>query len=358
MSENSSIAGKKLKELLAHIETKQSLTEYLAEYTMKQLKDEVRLAISYSKETITNMNDFCDDLVRHDHEEADTLMILHAYDVACKNIFRECVVVSPDTDVFLLLLHFYEKMPNAIIFRTGKKEKLREISIQKCFEAIGTKHASAILGFHTLTGCDQIGRFAGKSKTTWWNIFQNADDDMLTALANLGNQEALPDLTTLEHIERFVASAYTDKRLCKSISSLPVLRWNLFSKFQWEAGQLPPTSSALKCKVFRSHFCCIVLKRSLQGTQNLPSPEGYGWEINDGTLEQIMTDNLPAPIALIELSVCSCKTGCTTKRCKCLKHKLICTDMCKCQNCENDNNFYDENYDDFEYFENDSEVED
>lgn len=58
-----------------------------------------------------------------------------------------------------------------------------------------------------------------------------------------------------------------------------------------------------------------------------------------------MTDNLPAPIALNELSVCSCEGGCTTKRCKCLKNNLVCTDMCKCEGCKNndtcDNDYVD-----------------
>ena len=52
----------------------------------------------------------------------------------------------------------------------------------------------------------------------------------------------------------------------------------------------------------------------------------------------------------------SCKSDCSTKRCKCNKNGLICTDMCKCLNCKNNN---DENdiiatqdieLDDFDYF--------
>ena len=51
----------------------------------------------------------------------------------------------------------------------------------------------------------------------------------------------------------------------------------------------------------------------------------------------ITTDELPAPIGLIELSMCSCKAECDTARCVCRKHKLICTDMFKCSEaCKND----------------------
>ena len=41
----------------------------------------------------------------HDHEEADTLLVLQAIDVANRYPFTEVVVFSPDTDVFLLLVH-------------------------------------------------------------------------------------------------------------------------------------------------------------------------------------------------------------------------------------------------------------
>ena len=100
----------------------------------------------------------------------------------------------------------------------------------------------------------------------------------------------------------------------------------------------------------------MVLKRSHLSKQNLPSPEGYGWELNGTCLDPIMTDNLPAPLALIELSVCSCKGDCSTRRCKCFKNALVCTDMCKCQECKNNDTFEDVDQEIFEY--NDSDVDD
>ena len=48
-----------------------------------------------------------------------------------------------------------------------------------------------------------------------------------------------------------------------------------------------------------------------------------------------MTDNLPAPMVMIELSVCGCKSECSTNRCKCRKNGLPCMDTCKCKGCEN-----------------------
>ena len=75
---------------------------------------------------------------------ADTLVILHAIDVAKEVPFKECIVFSPDTDVFLFLVHFYQVLPHVTIFRTGRGDKEHDISIPKCREAIGFKRAQAI----------------------------------------------------------------------------------------------------------------------------------------------------------------------------------------------------------------------
>ena len=146
VSDDCDISGKSLKQLLGHIETKQALTEYLARYTKNEMGSSVRLIVTYSKTTEANTENLSEEIKNHDHEEADTLLILHAIDVAKENPFKECIVLSPDTDVFLLLVHFYQVLPHVTIFRTGRGDKERDISIPKCHEAIGFKRAQAILG--------------------------------------------------------------------------------------------------------------------------------------------------------------------------------------------------------------------
>ena len=47
-----------------------------------------------------------------------------------------------------------------------------------------------------------------------------------------------------------------------------------------------------------------------------------------------MTTNPPAPDSIMELISCGCKTGCQTDRCRCRKNELLCTEMCRCKNCE------------------------
>ena len=336
VSDMGNISNVPLKQLLANIETKRELTIYLTECSQQALQDEgLNFSITHNLVTITNIRDFNMELKSHDHEEADTLLVLHAIDAAKHDIFTECYVFSPDTDVFLLLIYYCESLPLATYFRTGRGFDERDINIKQCFEVLGAGRSAAILGFHVLTGCDQIGRFSGKSKITWWKSYMKADDDILQALSCLGDSETLPNLYTLENVARFLVNTYGKKKMAKELSTLARLCWFLFSKFQHDATKLPPTMSALKYKIFRSHFICLVLKRSHISKQNLPLPQNYGWELNGESLDPILTDNLPAPLGLIELSVCGCTGDCSTKRCKCYKYNFVCTDMCKCRNCSN-----------------------
>ena len=53
-------------------------------------------------------------------------------------------------------------------------------------------------------------------------------------------------------------------------------------------------------KMFRSHYVTMTLKRAVVSKQNLPCVLNYGWEIVENNIIPILTDNLPAPLALIE----------------------------------------------------------
>ena len=50
----------------------------------------------------------------------------------------------------------------------------------------------------------------------------------------------------------------------------------------------------------------------------LPSPAEFGWKFDDAseTYIPVMTNELPTPESVIELSMCGCKTGCQTERSK------------------------------------------
>ena len=151
----------------------------------------------------------------------------------------------------------------------------------------------------------------------------------------------MPTLETIKSLERWDVTADGESKGPATIRTITELRCYLYSKFQSDISDLPPKAAALKYNICRCHYIALILRKSLLTMQERLSPLIYGWENYGDTYKAIMEDELPAPIALIELSVCTCKTKCVGvekmwKRCKCRKNKLQCTDMCKCINCAND----------------------
>lgn len=67
-----------------------------------------------------------------------------------------------------------------------------------------------------------------------------------------------------------------------------------------------------------------------------------------------------APDGQLENVNCGCKSGCSTRRCACVKAELKCTGLCGCNSCVNidddDNTMIDD--DEKDEFNNDVEVDD
>ena len=59
------------------------------------------------------------DLQGHNHEEGDTLIILHCFQIAKIDPVREVVIVCSDTDVLLMLLYHYQTLCTQTTMRVG-----------------------------------------------------------------------------------------------------------------------------------------------------------------------------------------------------------------------------------------------
>ena len=162
-----------------------------------------------------------DILLTHSQEEAGTLLILHALTV---DKDADVTVDSPDTDVLILLINMFQRLPVAIKFLTGKGKLRRRIAVKPIYDALGEKRASAIIGFHSFTGCDDMsGRFAGRSKDWCFKVFMSCDNKILDALASLGKSD--PSLEVSSQLEHFVCLLFKSKMYTK----VNGLRWFLFS---------------------------------------------------------------------------------------------------------------------------------
>ena len=128
-----------------------------------------------------------------------------------------------------------------------------------------------------------------------------------------------------------------------SIEDIGDLRWFLFSKHNLSAERLPPTWGSLQYHVLHSHCVANSWHQSIMYFDPDPlDPLDSGWYMEGNRLMAIMTCNLPAPEASIDLSVCNCKSGktkCTSGNCRCHKNGLKYTDMCNCKDFENTDEF-------------------
>ena len=79
--------------------------------------------------------------------------------------------------------------------------------------------------------------------------------------------------------------------LPSNINIFRLLRWYLFSKFQYGSEKLPPTSSALRFTIFRSHLVCNTWKNSLFPASLYLNSQEYGREYNtNNNYEAATTD--------------------------------------------------------------------
>ena len=88
IADNTSLSGVSKKRFLSDVETKKDLTIYLAEQSVRRLENiGMKYAVTYETTCLANLENFPEELRRHDHEEAYTLILLHAVFFK-KSIFR------------------------------------------------------------------------------------------------------------------------------------------------------------------------------------------------------------------------------------------------------------------------------
>ena len=93
----------------SHIKTKQDMTACLSQkLETASTKTNISYVISYKNKCLINVMDFDFGLQGHNREEADTLIILHCFQIAKIDLFREVVIVCCDTDLLLMLLYHYQ----------------------------------------------------------------------------------------------------------------------------------------------------------------------------------------------------------------------------------------------------------
>ncbi len=316
----------------------QTHPEYLGKALLRAFADSDKdLVVVYGTSAYSNRQGiFHPDIAHHSHEEADTLIPLHVIDAARHGTgSREIDVVSPDTDVLILLMDMYSRIdiPCELHFITGKGKDKRNINVRERSSAIGNGKCRGLLGLHNFSGADWGGKCVGISKRRWLISYltHTENSPIVAAFASFGNT-AFDLPSTLEVLGGFVCSVYSKTTKCHKIDDL---RWELFRSKNLEGEKLPPTMGALTPHLERAKYITTVGRVYLHARPTIPSILDNGWEqAVDGEIVPTKCLELPAPEAVLELIKCGCRTQCS-HNCSCIKNTLPCTALCKCRDCEN-----------------------
>ena len=109
-------------------------------------------------------------------------------------------------------------------FVIGTGQRHRAVKLWPVVWPLGGDKTAALPALHALSDADNTGRFAGKRKDRWWKVFQEADQDIITVLVNLGTSEP-PPADTMAAIEKLICRLYVR---ITSITTVKGLGWWLF----------------------------------------------------------------------------------------------------------------------------------
>ena len=182
------------------VHTKVQLVNLICHYLINHIKDnQTKMLITgenlhrYKYGTISVSRQ---DL-KTNHGEADVIIVHHLVTIASEASDDSYVkVVCNDTDVFVLLIHFYLEKTMTMNVSMESQSALKTI-IYICQTALKHKHITKYLpavGLHTLTGCDMVSYLFGFGKVTALKVSmgghfligfgqQGADEDKLPSKA-------------------------------------------------------------------------------------------------------------------------------------------------------------------------------
>ena len=139
------------------------------------------------------------------------------------------------------------------------------------------------------------------------------------------------DEELLAKCEKFVCWMYNQS----GSTEINTARLNIFHLGQFNEESMPCTKDVLSKHLSRCIYQATIWRRALHPFIMPPDINDHEWRVSNGIVSIHWMDLPPAPDAVLENVNCGCQTGCSTRRCSCLKENLSCTGLCYCQGCAN-----------------------
>lgn len=249
------------------------------------------------------------------HEEADTLIAFHANSISSGNI----LVRSTDTDVLVILLGLCGRRDGiGIIMDYGSGNNRRYIDVSKIaaiLEETQPGMTEALIGLHSLTGCDFTSCFYRKGKAKpLKKVESNAE--YVRALRSLTTDEV-----NIEGVTLFVCSLYgfttsdiNDARN-KAFLRMSTGKGNealaKLKKINWAS--LPPCAKTLYNHIKRAQYVARIW-RSADQTEPTggESAMDYGWKLSHNCFQLDWFVGSSVPESLVGAPENDCDSGATT----------------------------------------------
>ena len=245
-------------------------------------------------------------------------------------------VIGEDTDLLVLLLHHASTSnDNKLYFYSDKGSPATVYDIKVMKKLLGYDVCSSLLFLHAFTGCDTTSAVFGIGKKSALHKVLKGD----SVLKSCAKIFSTPKKNIAE-IEEAGCKAMVALFGGKPADNLSAMRYSSLCQKVGSAKsfvtpeRLPPTSSATKYHVIRTYLQVMLW---MDNGEAMDTTE-WGWELQNNSLVPVMMDTSPAPETLLKIIHCNCSGGCSTFRCTCKKHGLICSRVCgPCQegHCDN-----------------------
>ena len=272
-----------------------------------------------------------------DYEEADWRVVPHLdWNIRNQQRLTTSIVVSKDTDIFVYLIHYMSTFKDhgmkELWMMTGVGDKRTLLPIHRLCEKMGPRLCKVLLKTHIGTGCDYLSKVGTKKSA----LLAKPESNLTTF-----GESGIIDEHQLNEAENYLVQVFNSR------SQKSILGQDTFDEERvkvWKATNsvlnLPPTSHSIReGHIRRWWFIYKQLSNLLNpGEYSFLRPQDYGWDLLDGDIiPQKCLNLVPEKFA----KICGCnKSGdkevaCQTKRCKCKKSELRCTEYRQCQNCQN-----------------------
>ena len=229
---------------------------------------------------------------------------------------KRSVVISNDTDVFALLIHYLPDVLGLglqelwIMFGVG--DKTRFLPLHLLLYKIRVPKCKVIYKAHILSGGDSTSKIGSKQSAI------NANSELY--LQGFGEEKEL-SVEAAERAEKYLIKVVQPK---STFFTFNELRFDMYRSRKTPYVNLPPSSHSVQGHLQRSYFIIRMAMNLLDNQFEIDHLE-FSWREVDG---YIVPDKELLPLPDFYMVRCGCMQKCTG-RCSCAKQDVPCTKFCK-----------------------------